>query len=63
MAEVQFRDEKREVPEHVRLLLLGIETYKLTYEQAIAEANDKLVRDRLNQVQADILRSHFREVK
>lgn len=60
MAEVMFRDGPREVPPHVEALLSSIPVHKLTYEQALKEANNKLMTDHLARIQAGVLKEHFR---
>lgn len=59
MPEIEFRDGKRGVPEHVAALLVGVPTYKLTYSEAqefinlrlennhVQKAMDKVVNDSL----------------
>jgi hypothetical protein len=61
MAEVEFRDGPRNVPDHVRDMMSGLDTHKFTYEEAVRLAEKKIVRDRLNQIQSDITMRHFRE--
>lgn len=60
MAEVQFRDGKRDVAPHLAELMKSIETYKMTYEQAVTEVNRKLMSDHLGQVQQKLISQHFR---
>lgn len=42
MPELDFRDGKRGVPEHVASLLTNVPTYKMTYDEAMAEINRRL---------------------
>ncbi len=60
MAELEFRDGNREVPEHVELILKGIETYRMTYDEAIAAANRRLASDHVEQAFGKIKADHFR---
>lgn len=60
MAEIQFRDGPREVPPHVEVLLTSVPVHKLTYEQAMKQANDKLLIDHLERAHAGVLKDHFR---
>lgn len=55
MAQVEFRDGTREVPDHLADLMIGLDTYKLTYAQATVQANQKPTRDYLNNVQQKML--------
>jgi len=59
MSEVVFRDGKREVPNHLAALMSELDTYKLTYEEAVAAANKKLVSDHLDKTFGKIVSQHF----
>lgn len=61
MAEIEFRDGVKTVPDHVRDMMVGLDTHKFTYEEAVRLSEKKIVRDRLNQIQTDITMRHFRE--
>lgn len=61
--EYEFRDGKRLVPAYISNLLAGIETHRLTYEEAIETANRKIESDFLNAQQDRILAAHFRELR
>lgn len=60
--EVEFRDGKRLVPTYLAVQMQGIETHRLTYEQAIDAANRKALSDNLNAQQDRVLAAHFREL-
>lgn len=60
MPELQFRDGRHNVPPHLEELMKSIETYKLTYDQAVTAVNRKLMSDYLGQVQAKVTSQHFR---
>ena len=60
MAELEFRTGKRAVPDHLADLMAGIETYKLTYEEALRQANARLTGDYLRKAQDRMLHEHFR---
>ncbi len=59
--ELEFRDGKKTVPPYIAKLLSGIETYRLTYDEAIAAANKKLESDFINAQQDKVLAAHFKE--
>lgn len=61
VAELEFRDGKREVAEYLVNLMRGIDTVRFTYLEAIREANQKLSRDYLEGKRRDILQQHFRD--
>ncbi len=62
MAQIELRDGWREVPDHVALLLAphADQLYHLTYDEAIALANNELVRQRANAEFDKIVSSHLR---
>jgi len=55
-----FRDGQRSVPDYLANMMSGVETHRLTYEQAIDAANKKAESDYLNAKQDDVLAAHFR---
>ena len=59
--EMEFRDGKRAVPEHLAVLLAMFNTVEYTYEEATRIANDALVIRQLRHVEQDIIRKHFAE--
>jgi hypothetical protein len=62
-SEIEFRDGKRLVPGYIASLLTGIETHRLTYDEAIGEANRRSESDFLNAQQDRVLAAHFRELR
>jgi hypothetical protein len=42
-------------------MLIGLDTHKVTYEQARKLAQTKQLRDHLNKVQTGVVQRHFRE--
>jgi hypothetical protein len=58
MIEIEFRDGKRLVPDHLADMLADLPTHTLTYEQATEKANWKLASDHLNRVQEQAVQSH-----
>jgi hypothetical protein len=61
--EIEFRDGKRTVPTYISAMLAGIETHRLTYEEAIIAANKKAEADFLTAQQDRVLAAHFRELR
>jgi hypothetical protein len=55
MAEVKFRDGPRDVAPHLAELMASLPTHRMTYDQAVHEVNDKLMRDHLNKVFGKVL--------
>jgi hypothetical protein len=59
MKEIEFRDGHRLVPDHIARALAALETYQLTYEQAMAKINSSFLTDRLRKVQGDLVSEHL----
>lgn len=62
LQEVEFRDGKRWVHEHVAAMMESIETYRMTYDEAVAAAEKKLLGDLVYGVQQGLISDHFREI-
>jgi hypothetical protein len=60
MAELDFRDGKRGVPEHVEKLLTGVPTYKMTYEEALEFVNKRLQYDYVENIHSKIIANSLR---
>ena len=58
---VEFRDGLREVPDHVAGMMTGIETWRYTHEEALRLAEQRILADRLNKVQQDVIRDSLRK--
>lgn len=56
-----FRDGERDVPDHIATWMTGIDTARLTYEEALVEMNHKTERDFLNRAQSRFVAGHFRD--
>jgi len=61
MVEMEFRDGKRHIPVYLASLMSGIETYRLSYEEAIQAGNRQAESLFLNAQQDKILAAHFKE--
>jgi len=60
LVNVEFRDGEKLVPHHVAVLMKGLDTHTMTYDQAIRAANQALMKNRLDQAQRDLVNTHFR---
>lgn len=58
--QIEFRDGIREVPDHLAVIMRGLPTYDMTYEEAREKANWKMVADIANKAQADAVRKTLR---
>jgi hypothetical protein len=61
VAEVVFRDGPREIPDHLADLMAGLETFRMTFDEAVNAANRRLVSDRLERARRELIRDHFKE--
>jgi len=57
--EVDFRDGKRVVPDHLADMMETLPTHTMTFEQAVEKANWKLASDYLDRAQDRITQGHF----
>ena len=58
---LEFRDGKRSVAPHVYDLLANIETYRLSYEEAMNKANQNLFSTHVESKHAKFVAQHFKE--
>lgn len=61
MAELEFRDGKRVVPDYMETLMVGLPLHKLTYDQAIAAMNQQAVSGVIDRHMDRMLDRHFKE--
>jgi len=59
--EVEFRDGVQAVPEHIYLIMRGIDTHSMTKEEAIRASETQMVKNYLNTTQRKLVAKHFRE--
>ena len=52
----EFRDGWREVPEYLDAWMVKLETWTMTYDEAIAKVNWQLASDHANKAMDDIIR-------
>lgn len=60
MAEIEFRDGKREVPDHLADLMKGLPTHQMTLTEATNAVNNKFVGERFQTARQDIITEHFK---
>ena len=63
MAEVEFRDGPREVPDYLVALMADLPTYKMTFKEAVAATNYSLVRWRVSSFRDDLIVQHMRKLR
>ena len=56
MAQVEFRTGLRDIPDHLAAMMRNMETWKMTYEEAVDKANWKVASDFANKAQDSIIR-------
>ncbi len=62
-SEIEFRDGKRLVPDYLGVIMAGLETHRMTFDEAVLAANQRLEADFLNAQQDKVLAAHFRELR
>lgn len=60
--QLEFRDGSREVPDHLAIHMRGMETFRITYGEAITAVNDKLQRDFINSAAERFVDDHFKRM-
>ena len=61
MREVEFRDGKKLIPDHLADMMASLPTHTMTFEEARDKANWKLASDHANRAFDGIVQSHFRD--
>lgn len=62
MAERKFRDGKREIPDYMDDLMAGLDTSRMTYDQAVVAMNHEMIATHLDRAVDQITDRHFREL-
>ena len=60
MKTLEFRDGERDVPDHLALLMKGMRTWEMTFEEARDRMHTHKLRQALDQAQRDLVREHFK---
>lgn len=58
---VQFREGEREIPDYLAALMASFETYRFTYEEALAKVNSELVNDLFRKEMNRVTQDHFKK--
>lgn len=61
MRELEFRDGKRLVPDHLADMMGDLKTHTMTHDEAVEKANWQLASDHLNRVADGVVQGHFRD--
>lgn len=63
MAEVEFRDGYRNVPDHLADMMANLPTQNMTLEEATAAANESLINNRFNEARSKMVTQHFKDLR
>lgn len=63
MAELEFRDGKRETPDYLVDYLSHVDTVRVTYLEAIELANKARLTEHLNNMQQKVITEHFKDLR
>lgn len=58
---LEFRDGEHPVPDHVAMLMRGIDTTTMTKEEAIKASETQMLKNHLERAQRKVIAGHFRE--
>ena len=58
--EILFRDGPKVVPEYLADLMVGLDTVRFTYSEAVDRVNNRLASDHANRAVDKIVSGHFR---
>jgi hypothetical protein len=61
--EIEFRDGRRLVPDYLGGLMSGLETHRMTFDEAVDAANKRMEANHLNAQRDRVLAAHFRELR
>lgn len=59
MITIEFRDGERDIPGHLAIMMRGLRTWEMTFEEAKAKAQMQMTRQLLDSAQRDMIRKHF----
>jgi tRNA(His) 5'-end guanylyltransferase len=57
---IRFRDGERTLPDHLVLRLSGLDTRRMTYDEAMDAANGREFADYVNGAQQKMVRDHLK---
>lgn len=61
--QLEFRDGPREVLDHLAVHMRDMETFRMTYDEAVRAVNDKLQRDFVNTYADRFIDDHFKRMQ
>jgi hypothetical protein len=59
---VEFRDGEQEISDYLADLMVGLDTYRMTKEEAIKAANDKMMARHVNKAMDRIISDHMQRL-
>lgn len=59
---LEFRDGDHEVPDYLADMMAGLDTYRMTVDEAIAEANEMALKRHLDRTMDDIINTHMKNL-
>jgi hypothetical protein len=63
MAEVEFRDGTKEVPDHLADMMKGLPTHNMTEVEATIAANESLINNRFTDARQKMVVQHFKDLR
>ena len=60
--QLEFRDGPREVLDHLAVHMKGMETFRMTYPEAVEAVNRKLQKDFIDRAADAVVSEHFKRL-
>jgi hypothetical protein len=60
MKTLEFRDGDRDLPDHLAVLMKGMRTWELTFQEAKDRMHQNMTHQALVTAQRDLINSHFK---
>lgn len=61
--QLEFREGRREVLDHLAVYMRDMETFKMTYDEAVAKVNQKLQSDYINKAYDSVIDGHMKRLR
>jgi len=61
MAEVEFRDGKKNIADHLAEMMRGLPTHTMTLDEATRAANNTLVSAKFSEARQRLITQHFKD--
>lgn len=63
MADVEFRDGFKNIPDHLADMMANLPTQNMTLEEATIAANESLINNQFNTARQKMVTQHFKDLR